>query len=190
MSATGRGRRELVLVVALDLLASAVVLVGSGRTWATGTVDLAPPLPTTDVAVPGVDVSGARALALVGLAGAVAVVAARGWLRRAVGLLLLVAGLAVAVDAAAFDAVSALATGGQVPTRVGTTAWPAVTGAAGVVLATAGLLTAWRGPGWSTLSARYEPPAPAAPERPAAPADAGERDLWEALDRGEDPTAG
>jgi Tryptophan-associated transmembrane protein (Trp_oprn_chp) len=54
--------------------------------------------------------------------------------------------------------------------------------AAAAALAGAGALLAWRGPSWPPLSRRYE--------RGASPAEATSdpRDLWKALDRGEDPT--
>jgi hypothetical protein len=58
--------------------------------------------------------------------------------------------------------------------------------AGGVLLALSGALLALRGPRWSALSARYEAPAARAAERPTGPGDAG---TWDALDRGEDPTA-
>lgn len=47
----------------------------------------------------------------------------------------------------------------------------------GALLAAAGVLVAVRGPRWPALGAKYE--------APAAPTD---RDAWDALDRGEDPT--
>lgn len=103
--------------------------------------------------------SGSSALALTSLAGAAAVLAARGWMRRAVGVLLAAAGL------------TAIALG------VDTGAWWAVVG--GVATTAGGAWTAWRGPRWSRLSERYDR---------TAPADDSARALWEALDRGEDPT--
>lgn len=56
--------------------------------------------------------------------------------------------------------------------------------AAAAALAMAGALLAWRGPSWPPLSRRYERGASA-----GGAADASDpRDLWKALDRGEDPT--
>jgi uncharacterized membrane protein (TIGR02234 family) len=90
------------------------------------------------------------------------------------------------------------------------TAWPYVTIAGGVFVALSGLLTLARGRSWTGLSNRYEAaPSPtrtadnaAAPANAAAaPATAGavaalaraaeptSRDLWDALNRGADPTA-
>ena len=60
---------------------------------------------------------------------------------------------------------------------------PAAWAASGA-LAVAGALLAWRGPSWPPLSGRYERGASA----PRAEAASDPRDLWKALDRGEDPT--
>lgn len=102
---------------------------------------------------------GAGALALVALAGAAAILAARGWMRRAVGVVLVVtgaAGVALGLD---------------------TGSWWAVVG--GVAAAAGGGWTAWQGPTWSRLSQRYD----RAPSRDDSP-----HALWDAIDRGEDPT--
>lgn len=178
-------RRELAAAVALCLLASSAALVAVGRTWVTGTVAAVPPLPAQDLAVTGAAAgSPVRGLAVVGLAGVVAVLAARGWGRTAVGLLLLLAGAGIAAAGLAFDPSGALDAAGRQVAAEGTL-WPLAAAAGGGALAVAGALVALRGRRWSSLSQRYD--SPAAP-RPATPAAPGERELWEALDRGEDPT--
>jgi len=104
--------------------------------------------------------------------------------------------------------------GGQADDVHRGTGWPAVAISGGLLLAAAGLLVAVRGRRWATLSQRFEAPAeradgPAAstspgPDAVVAPARAGapdapvapeqvplekaQRELWESLDRGEDPT--
>lgn len=50
----------------------------------------------------------------------------------------------------------------------------------GAILCATGVLVALRGPRWSALGARYDAPS----ERPVT-----DTDLWDALDRGDDPTA-
>ncbi len=89
------------------------------------------------------------------------------------------------------------ATGLPATGDVALTAWPAVCLFGGLLVLAAGGLVLVRGPRWRSLDARYE--APGAATRAATPAatadpDVGsppaERALWEALDRGEDPTAG
>ncbi len=178
------------------MLASSGGLVAAGRTWATGTIAGVPPLPARELAVTGAEAgTPVRGLAVVGLAGAVAVIAARGWLRPLVGLLLVLAGVGMVAAGLGFDPERSLAGGsGSGATTIvvgaGSTAWPVLAAACGAGLATAGALVALRGRRWGGMSQKYDSPAPApAPEQQDQPdRAAGERQLWEALDRGEDPT--
>ena len=187
-------RRELALAVALCLLASAGALVAAGRTWASGSVAALPPLPAREVAVTAAQ-SGApvRGLALLGLTGAIAVLAATGWLRVGVGILLLLSGLALTAVGLGFDAGAELARLGVAPQEAaGRTGWPLLAAGCGVGQAGAGLLAALRGRTWSGLSRRYDTTAAragTATESQPGPGVPAERRLWEALDRGEDPTA-
>jgi hypothetical protein len=59
----------------------------------------------------------------------------------------------------------------------------------GALAVAAGILVAALGPGWSTLSSRYAA-TPTATTTPAADGRPASHDLWDALDRGEDPTLG
>lgn len=197
-------RRERAFAIGLCVLASSGALVCAGRTWAVGTVAALPPLPARELVLTGTQAGAPTSgLAVLGLAGAVAVVAARGWPRVAVGVVLLLAGGTLAVVGAGFDAGSGFAAQGMFPTQVRRTGWPLLAAACGAGLAVAGLLVVVRGRGWSTLSRRYESPAARTQDAPPAvtrqtgqaegqaevPEGArSERELWEALDRGEDPT--
>jgi uncharacterized membrane protein (TIGR02234 family) len=128
------------------------------------------------------------ALALALLTLAAAVLAARGLLRRVVGVIVVFIGAAtigVAVTApgqvsqalehrevgAAGLAVHASANGWWVLAVIG-----------GLLATVAGALTVLRGNRWAALGARYDAPTTPKPSDPAA-------DAWAALDRGEDPTA-
>ena len=152
---TTRSRRELGLACLLTLLGAVVALIAARQRWLGSS--------TGEQIVPQV-----RALALVALAGVVAVLAARGWARAAVGIALTLGGVAIVVSAA-----------GEVG-AVATPAWPVVTAGAGLCVLGAGLLTAVRARSWPTLGARYD--------APAAPRSATTGDTWDAIDRGEDPT--
>lgn len=192
-------RRSLALMLLLTVLGATVVLLAVGQTWAHGSVDLqGAPL---KVKASGSQTSGLPgALALVGLASAVAVFAVRGAGRKAVGLLLALAGagiaaaaLSAASGAGALNDRAARAVGltGAVATGVGHTAWPWVAVLGGLLLLAAGLLVLARGRDWPGMSSRYEAPGAAAgPARPgrATPGPETPADLWKALDRGEDPT--
>jgi hypothetical protein len=159
-------RREPLLAVLLCVLGAGTVLVSAGRTWIQ--LDGVPnPLlpPRVDELTGAALVPGLRPLGLAGLAGVLGIVASRGAGRVLVGVLLVAIGAATC--AVSFE-------------HLAGTAWPWLALAGGVLLAAAGLLVTVRGRRWSSLGRRHEPPS----ARPVA-----ERDLWEALDRGEDPTA-
>jgi hypothetical protein len=160
-------RRQLA-TAALGCAAGALVqLLAQGRVW---------------VAVPGGGSwtghalsSAVRPLALAELAGAVALVATRRWGRTAVGVLLVAvaAGAAVAAANAHDPHVAGPLQHNQ--------AWRVVYVVAALVVLAAGAAGAVRGRRWSEMSARYESPGATRQRDP-------EVELWEALDRGDDPT--
>jgi uncharacterized membrane protein (TIGR02234 family) len=107
-----------------------------------------------------------------------------------VGVVLLATGAGVlGAVVSALGTVAAEELPGQTGADAGqVTAWPFVTAAGGLLLLAAGLLTVAAGRSWPALGQRYE--APAAEAAPQAPSEQlTEKGLWEALDRGEDPTA-
>jgi hypothetical protein len=111
---------------------------------------------------------GLRPLALVGLAATLALLATRRWGRVVVGVA--VAGCGAAINALAL------------PHGPGT--WPLLAALGGLLLLAAGALTTARGHHWAGLSAAYRTPAARAVEAPVT-----DKGVWDALDRGEDPTA-
>ena len=64
--------------------------------------------------------------------------------------------------------------------------WPGLAAVAAALVLLAGVATAARGHRWSAMSARYEAPT-VDPQQVRARTDAT---MWNALDRGDDPTAG
>ncbi|HEX3812562.1 MAG TPA: Trp biosynthesis-associated membrane protein [Mycobacteriales bacterium] len=223
-------RREFGLVVVLLIVGSALLFLASSRGWVTLSVARSRPL--ADLKRP---VSGAHAqplltaLAVVGLAAVVALLATRRAGRQIVGALVTVVAVVVLVwlvrdlrGMSAHRAKSLLDDGGPV---VGVSAgarvtvdlhlfWVAVALTGAVMLAIGGLAAAARGRGWPAMGSRYDRPrqtsdtsgrsggeavepsdtsvrsATAAGDAGSDRAPATERRLWEALDRGEDPTAG
>ncbi len=183
-----RARRELTYAVLLCLAGAGLALWASTRTWAVELATRPTPLPPVRAARTGAGLlPWLPALAVVGLAGGGAVLATRGLPRRLVGVLLLALGAAVAVGGgyglvAAFD--------GTVSRQ-----WPAFCLVGGLLAALGGGLVALRGAGWPAMGARYERPgrraAGPAPAEAAAGPVTGRRttEAWDALDRGEDPTA-
>ena len=189
--------RLYVTALLLDLVGAAGALLVATRHWQTIATPRPAPLPDDVLDLSGRTVDAApTALALVGLAGVVAVLATRGLARRVVGGVLVLVGLGLVWRA--------IASAGGVSTRrarslvnehrptvdVSTAVphvtahavWPALTVTGGVLVAVAGALIVWRGHRWQVMSARYEAqPTQADPARTAAT-------LWTKLDRGEDPT--
>jgi uncharacterized membrane protein (TIGR02234 family) len=182
------------------VLGVAAALIGVGRHWQTVRVVRPRPLPDLLVQVGGRTLEPAvTAVALVALAGVVAVLATKGWLRRVVTVLILLCGAVLlwrsvlGLVAVGPGRARSLATSGGTSVGVSPTAqtmvtvhsgWPilVLVGAVLIVLG-AGLLLA-RSPSYGGMSSRYEAPTAAA-RAERAPTDAG---LWNALDRGDDPT--
>jgi hypothetical protein len=177
-----QARRELTVAVLACAAGGGLAVWATTRAWAVVTTARPAPLPPVLDTVTGAEhVPVAAALALVGLAGAAALPAARGYVRLLVGLVLLVSGVVVAAGG-----VSALAGGVALPEAGvavrNSVGWPALCVAGGVLVAAAGLVATVRGRRWSALGRRYDAPGaePHGPEEPP---------MWESLDRGVDPTA-
>ena len=181
-------RRELTVTVLVCAAGGGLALWASTRPWAVLVTDRPAPLPALRHTVSGGGAAPvAAALALVGLAGAAALIAARGILRAGVGLLLLLSGVGIAWGGAAV--LSHGVPGEATATAVHlTAAWPVLCVAGGVLVAVAGAVATVRGRRWSALGRRYE--APGGLPRPDAtpPKDRPASGMWDALDRGEDPT--
>ncbi len=194
-------RGELAAALIALLLGAGTALLLAGRAWQTVRAVRPLPLPVDVLGVSGRTLEPAiTALGLVGLAGVVAVLATRGLARRVVGGLLALAGaviiwraaagLAAVTSAHARNLVSDAHTGVGIDatTRVEVNVhavWPVLSIVCGILVAAAGILVAMRGATWTALSMRYEAPTAAA-RAERAPTEAS---LWNALDRGDDPTA-
>ena len=179
-------RRGLVVAILLCLAGSALVLLATSRPWLTHAYLPSPPLPGRRLVVTGTELMpGARALALLGLAGVAALPASRSWARAVVGAVLALAGGGVVVlvarvladRLAALESTDAFRAGESFYGTPDLGAWPYIALLGGLLLLAAGLLAAVRGRSWTALGARYD--APTAPKEPS---------LWDALDRGDDPT--
>ena len=175
------------LAVALAIVGGVLAIVAAGAVWATVLEPQAPPLPDVSHDVRGGDlVPGVRSLGLLALAGSVAVLAAPPRARRLVGAVLLASGCGVIWLAAASPGSAAVTEQAQqaagVMGVVTPTLWPWAGVVAGALLALSGLLVLLRGHRWPGLSTAYRPPA-------ARPAESvTDKGVWDALDRGEDPT--
>jgi hypothetical protein len=173
-------RRRLVAAVVGCAAGAGLALLAATRTWSTGVTARPAPLPPERVAHTGAHLIGwLPALALVGLAGAGALVATRGPARRAVGVLLVLAGLGTVVAGARG---LSLAVGGA-------RAWPVLVAAGGLAVAWSGIGALRHGTSWPAMGARYERGGDAAAPAGRATRDRGDAGLWDDIDRGVDPTA-
>jgi uncharacterized membrane protein (TIGR02234 family) len=200
-----RDRAEYGLALLLQLLGAAGALLISTRAWQT--VHTARPKPFRDdvLHLSGRTVDAApTALALVALAGVIAVIATRGLVRRVIGAVIALAGAGLLWrslgDLSAVSAARArnlvenkhtgIDVGSAVPHISVTSSWAALSAVCGVLVLVAGLLVVLRGHRWGAMSARYDAPTATEvvdddPDRARARADAS---MWSALDRGDDPT--
>lgn len=194
MSAAARQGRSYAATMAVGLAAAAGTLLAVSRPWVEATSRPAG-LPAIEVSLSGADlVPVAAALGFVVLAAFGAVVATRGWVRRAVGVVI-AAGAAVILAAAVgvgstADAVEAeLAAvgwgGGAYDTSA--TPWRWLAAGLAAVCVVAGVVVVRQAAAWPAMGARYD-----APDRGAAPATPvdswSEADVWKAIDHGHDPT--
>jgi Tryptophan-associated transmembrane protein (Trp_oprn_chp) len=174
-------RRELTIAVVACALGSVVALLTAARTWRIVAVRGAVPLPNEEFT--GTELlPWLPAVALVGLAGAGALLAVRGRARTVLGLLLVLTALAI-VCAGGYGAT--IATGGR---RI----LPVLLGLGGLLVGYAGLRAFRRGASWPALGSRYERPSPTEPVEYVERSGPSRSDvaMWDALDRGEDPTTG
>lgn len=175
--------RERAMTLGAALLAAATALAAASVSWA-GAATPGDPLTATAPVQQPVEQDVTRALALAALAGGAATLLARGGGRRILCGLLGLAGIGVV----AFVAVTLGSAGSALPAASARTAWPLLAGCAGLLLALAGASGVLRAGRWPRPSARHDPVEQGgAGARPEAPG-GDERRLWEALDRGEDPT--
>ncbi|MBO3745380.1 Trp biosynthesis-associated membrane protein [Streptosporangiaceae bacterium NEAU-GS5] len=158
-------RARLVCWLAVCVAAAGAVLIASGQVWHHAAGRAAPGSTGSDVA------PALGPLAWAALAGAAALLAARGVARRLVGAVVAVCGAGIL--AAAW---TASAEG---------TAWRGIALGGGALLVFAGVVAVALSGDWPGMSGRYE--RGGSRTRTGGPAD--ERSLWDAIDDGDDPTA-
>jgi uncharacterized membrane protein (TIGR02234 family) len=206
-------RRELGAAFLALALGSAAMLGCVTRTWVHLSAARTPPLAPVSVGVGGRSLTPLiGGLALVLLAGSLAVLATSGRLRQLLGALLAVLSALAIVwslrdlgDVSAGrargligDRTSGIGLAGDFAVRSTThPVWPALCALAALVCLLASGIVALRGGRWSAMAARYDAPNGAAPAAaPDSKLDASDRRavedlaLWNALDRGDDPTRG
>jgi uncharacterized membrane protein (TIGR02234 family) len=173
-------------------------LVFAGRAWGEAVVDDG--LSTTTEQATGRDLLPlAPAVGLLALAAVVAIPATRHVGRLVVGLVLVLAGLATAIGSVrlARDLPShvvswALQAGEAAESVHGATAHPAaalLTGAGGLLVAGVGVAVLLLGRTWPAMGRRFDRGHAGGEPKTDATRPVSSRDTWDALDRGDDPTA-
>lgn len=198
-----RERGPFAAALLLTALGGGAALLISTRHWQSAVLPRQRPLADDVLQLTGRTTDASpTAFALVALAGVVAVLATRGLPRRLVGAVLGVAGLGLAWRSLAglralgadrvrtLDAATHSGVGVEpsvVPQVTVHPLWPWLSAVSGLLVAVAGLLVAARGQAWAGLSGRYETTRAEPAEHPVP--QPGDVALWNALDRGDDPTA-
>jgi Tryptophan-associated transmembrane protein (Trp_oprn_chp) len=179
MTGPAPARRGLAYAVLLCLAGAGLALYAATRTWNVEVTLRPAPLPELRTAHRGA--AWLAPIAVAGLAAAGALLATRGTVRRAVGVLLVLIGAGLALGGGR----------GLVDGRL----WPALCLVGGAAVAVAGALAVARGKTWPAMGARYERGrgrgGDAPSDRPVPAARDGSvasTQVWDALDRGEDPT--
>lgn len=167
-------RRAITTAVVAGLAAAGLGLYAATRVWFSLSRDRPAPVPDEVVDTTGGQLAVWSVPAgMVALAGAIALIACTGWARRVVAAIVALSGLGLA------------AAGGYGLSRA-FGLWPVVTAVSGLVVLAVAVWTLRSGAAWPGMSGRYD-------RQQAAPAGAALADdpaaLWDALDKGEDPTA-
>lgn len=172
--AGGGPRAELAVAALLAVVGGGVAFWAAGRGWTVRTTPRPAPFPPDTVVRTGRDlVPWAGAVTVVGVAGGLALLATRGVGRLVVGGVLALAGAVVVAGALVGPGAGSIRPLG-----------PTLTALGGAAVAAAGLGALLRGRRWARMGGRYDAPATRPTRAPGDPAG-----LWEALDRGDDPTA-
>ena len=185
-----RGSRQYAVTLAGLVLGAAIMLLALAQDWVRATA-AAPGAPAIEVVLTGrALVPAAAGAAIVLLAGAAGVVAAHGRWRTAVGVVLLLvalgAGVAVTAHGLADPSQPRLtAELGMPATAVTRTFWWLVCLGGAVLAGLASLIVTVRGRTWPVMASRYER---RSTHQQGTPNGSSAARIWDALDRGEDPT--
>lgn len=174
MKSSLKPRAELALATVACAAGAGLAVYAASRTWVVEEALQVYPFPPLGIKRSGGDIVPALpAFALVALAGAGAILATRSIARVVIGGLLVATGAAVAIAA-----------GSYLDYRDVRPLWVILSLVGGLLVVAAGAFTAWRGRGWPAMGGRYERPAPdrGNPDDPAR--------MWDAIERGTDPTKG
>ncbi len=172
-----RSRR---LALALLIVGSLGTLGACALQWVSASASVLSGAGTRSFTATGSEVlPQATAWAVLALAGSLAYLALRGWVRQLAGVIVLVAGVALAIMSIRFGLSPAVDSMGESLVEIQVRPWWLVVAACALLVVAAGAMgVLWSRP-WPTLGSRYEAEG-ARRQRPTSP--------WDALDAGQDPT--
>jgi MFS family permease len=168
---TSPGRQRAYAVLAC-LAGGGLVLFATGRVWAVEVTARAPLSPLRTDRPGGALIGWLPPLAVVAIAAAGALLATRGRGRALVGVMLVAIGVAI------------VAAGGYGVTLADSPGWPLVTALGGLLVAASGAFALARGRHWPAMGTRYD----RSDTNRSGYWPTTSQDVWDALDRGEDPT--
>ena len=172
-----RSRR---LALTLLIVGSLGVLGSCALQWVSATISVLSGVGTRSFTATGSEVlPQATAWAVLALAGCLAYIALRGWVRQVVGFIVVSCGVVLAVQAIGFALNPVIDGGGETLIDVQVRPWWLVVTVCSALIVLAGLAGGlWSRP-WPSLGARYEAGG-SRRQRPSSPGDS--------LDAGQDPT--
>lgn len=188
--------REYGITTLAMVAGAALLLAAAGRHWVTGELEVPGPVAPSPIDLTGADLTGTpTGVGWAGLAAIAGLYAARGWVRRAIGLLTAAGGALVLASvwtatrpSALADTVASHATAASGAAQVvgdpelGALG-PAMAAAGAAALLLSGLFAAVRSPAWPGMGTRYDRDAAPRQHQAETPSD-----LWRSLDAGDDPT--
>ena len=172
-----RSRR---LALTLLIVGSLGVLGSCALQWASATVSVLSGVGSRTFTATGSEVlPQATAWAVLALAGCLAYIALRSWIRQIVGVIVCACGVVLAVQAISFGLNPVVDGGGETLIDIQVRPWWLVVTLCAVLILAAGVMgVLWSRP-WPAMGARYEAEG-SRRQRPASP--------WDSLDAGQDPT--
>jgi Tryptophan-associated transmembrane protein (Trp_oprn_chp) len=165
----------------LLIVSAAGILIASSFTWVTAVVNVLGGAGTREVTVAGnAVVPTVVSLSIVALAGALAILALKGWARQMIGVLIVMVAILIEISVVRFAMNPIVESGNDTVGSVSLTPWWIIVMLLALVMMISGVITLGSSRAWSAMSAKYEGEA-VRKESALSP--------WDALNAGQDPTS-
>lgn len=165
----------------LLIVSAAAMLIACSFKWATAVVSVLGGAGMREVTATGSEVvPAAVSLAIVGLAGALAILALKSWARQAVGVLIVVISVVIEISVFRFAVNPTVDVGNDIVKSVTLSFWWILVMLLALGMLASGLITVGSSRSWGAMGTKYEGEA-ARKESVLSP--------WDALNAGQDPTS-